>query len=331
MNVSNIAVRDIEGRWESLTLALQAISRWAGVELHFRSLNAALGLSFMTSAPRDNGVSLAWWMALGRDAFLIETGKLFGLVIEPLYSADPTVQSGDAFGHFQTTLKPKVQEALANNQPVLAWRGWPDYHSYLWGILTTESDSELGFAGTTMWSGGKPLSLSAPPARLYVVTEATPRQPEADELLYFAVRNTQHVVHNQVDSKFGVVTGLQAYDRWLQWLSEDPDRHSNGDRSPNCHYQMARFISHSRESACRFIDHYKDGLHQDVHPYLEAMLADCCGVINALATSRDLKAVEVLYMSEDGRDALAAGVRAARDFLKAQIKSIDHLSAQLKR
>ena len=92
---------------------------------------------------------------------------------------------------------------------------------------------------------------------------------------------------------------------------------------------MARFVTYNRESACRFVDHYKDGLHQEFHPYLEAMLADCRGVINALATSRDLKAVNVLYQSADGREALAAGVHAARDFLEAQIKTVDHLAEKL--
>ena len=92
---------------------------------------------------------------------------------------------------------------------------------------------------------------------------------------------------------------------------------------------VLRFVTYNRESACRFIDHYKDGLHQEVHPFLEAMLADCRGVINALESARDLKATEALYHSADGREALAAGVHAARDFLEAQIKTIDHLATML--
>ncbi len=49
MQISNLHVRDIENRWESLSLCLQAVARWAGVELQLCSINAALGLSFMVS------------------------------------------------------------------------------------------------------------------------------------------------------------------------------------------------------------------------------------------------------------------------------------------
>ena len=332
MRISNLRVRDIENRWESLSLCLQAVARWAGVELHFRSINAALGLSFMISAPRDETVSLSWWMAFGRDAFLIDAGKLFGLKIRRLDLPEAVAAAPDspeAFQEFEATVKPMITEALGSNLPVLAWQGWPDYHRYLWGVITDEHSSELGLAGTTMWAGGKVMPLTAPPVRLYVVDEVKQRQPDGDELLCFAVSNTKQVVHDGLAPEYGVVTGLPAYDRWIKWLADDPEKHNSEDRGPSCHYQMARFVTYNRESACRFVDHYKDGLHEEVHPFLEAMLADCRGVINALATARDLNAVEVLYASADGRDALAAGVHAARDFLEAQIKTIDHLAEML--
>ncbi|MCH8880779.1 MAG: hypothetical protein IID34_12980 [Planctomycetes bacterium] len=47
MRITNLRIRDIENRWESLSFCLQAVARWAGVELCFRSIHAALGLSFM--------------------------------------------------------------------------------------------------------------------------------------------------------------------------------------------------------------------------------------------------------------------------------------------
>lgn len=332
MNVAGIRIRDLENRRESLSLAIQAIARWAGVELHFRTINAALGLSFMISAPTDLKISLSWWMMFARDAFLIETGELLGLTFRRLEiagaaSSDPV--SPEGMRHFEQNVKPLIREALERNHPVLAWQGWPDYHSYLWGVITEENDSELGFCGTTMWTQEKLLSLAAPPAIIYIVEEAQPRQPGADELLRFATGNIKKIANNQLDESFGVVTGLAAYDRWLSWLAQDPKTKPNGDRGANAHYQMARHVTHNRESACRFIDHYKDGLHDDIRPFLEAMYADCQGMVNALASARDLAAVEVLYRSEDGREALSAGVRAARDFLQAQIKTIDHLAKKL--
>ena len=313
-------------------MCLQAVARWAGVELHFRSINAALGLSFMISAPRDTSISLSWWMTFGRDAFLMETGKLFGLEFRRLElpeAMQSSPGSPEALKAFQETVKPLITEALANDKPVLAWQGWPDYHKYLWGLITAEHSGEVGFAGTTMWASDKLLPLAELPARLYVVESTNPRQPESEELLHFAVRNTKKVVHNELPADSGVVTGLAAYDRWLEWLAADPEQHGKDDPGASGHYQMARFVTYNRESACRFVDHYKDGLHPKVRPFLEAMLADCRGVINTLATARDLKATEVLYGSDDGRHALAAGVRASRDFLEAQITTIDHLAAEL--
>ena len=158
MPFSNLRVRDIENRWESISLCLQAIARWAGVELHFRSINASLGLSFMISAPRAAQVSLSWWMTFGRDLFLIETGKLFGLGFRRLElpeSARTNPGSPQALQAYQETVRPLIAAALADDQPVLAWQGWPDYHKYLWGLLTSENDCELGFSGTTMWAGEK--------------------------------------------------------------------------------------------------------------------------------------------------------------------------------
>ncbi len=332
MQISTITVRDISNRWESLSLCLQAIARWAGVELHFRSINAALGLSFMISAPRRAELSPSWWMTLGRDAFLVETGRLFGLTLQPLelppaVLADAT--SPEAFEAFAAEVHPRISAALGENKPVLAWQGWPDYHSYLWGVVTGECPGELGFEGTTMWAAGKRLPLSSPPACVYLVEETRPCQPDGDELFRFALSNIRKLIHGQAPVGDGVVTGMAAYDRWLSWLMTGPGPHPEGQRAGTAHHQMARFVTYNRESACRFVDHYKDGLHERMQPYLEAMLADCRGVINVLATARDLKAVEVLVGNEDGREALAAGVHAARDFLEAQIKTVDHLAPEV--
>jgi hypothetical protein len=319
VDVKNIRIRDIENRWESLPLTLQAISRWAGVELHFRSINAALGLSFMVSAPVRENVLPTWWMTYGRDLFLVETGRLFGLSMRRV-----DVPSNGTC-HFNEQARPLIAEALESNRPVICWRGWPDYHSHLWGAITEFDEGPFGFRGSTMWARGGLLPLAEAPCRVYIVDEVEPQSPNADELLRFAIGNIRRIVHNDLGPASEIVTGLDAYDRWIAWLKGDP----NGGSDHSAHYQMARFVTHNRESACRFIEHYKDGLHEDLRPFLEAMHADCRGTIAALTTALDLKAVEVLHRTADGRDALAAGVHAARDFLEAQIRTIDHLAESL--
>lgn len=366
-------------------MCLQAVARWAGVALHFRSLNAALGLSFIISAPRQPGVSLSWWMTYGRDAFLKEAAALFGITVRLLEEPGRADDEGGANG-FKEHQAPRVREALRRNQPVLAWGGWPDYRSHLWGVITEPARSGPGFAGTTMWSHGQLVPLAAPPWRLYIVEDLRPCQPDPDELLRFALHKARLVLHDGVDPAFNVTTGLPVYERWLDWLSAapsptgcgaqrpddpaaprpeahrgprrthpgepgvpanrepragapgelqsmaagDPDPGAPGESRPHSHYQMARFVIHNRESACRFIDHYRDGLHESVQPYLDALHADCQGTIAALGTARDLRAVEILFRTPDGRAALAAGVQAARDFHCAQVTAIDHLVDALK-
>lgn len=330
MNITSIRVRDIDNRWESLPLALQAVARWAGVELHFRSLNAALGLSFAITAPMNRGLSLSWWMTLARDAFLEDTAERFGIRLQRLELPDNvTPGTLEHTAWFDEHARPRVGAALEHNKPVIAWRGWPDYHAHLWGIIVDFDSGPVGFRGSTMWAHGALLPLTTPPRRLFIVEAAEPQAPDPDVLLRFALRNIRTMMHNDLPVSYAAVTGLAAYERWLEWLSETGGAHDQGDRSHNSHYQMARFVTHNRESAVRFIEHYKDGFHDDIRPYLEAMHADCKGTIQALSTSLDLRAVEVLYRSPDGRDALSAGVHASKDFLAAQIRTVDHLADKL--
>jgi hypothetical protein len=332
MRPSSIIVRDLENRWESLPLALQAIARWSGVELHFRTINAALGSSFAITAPEDRDVSPAWWMTFGRESFLPQTAEFFGLELEPLPEPkrfESRSDSSEELEFYNAELKPRISQALSDGRPVLCWRGWPDYHSFLWGVITDFDDGPLGFRGTTMWAHGGQLPLATPPRRSYVVTDIHPSQPSKDVVLKFAIRHIAAMVHGALPPDLGVVSGLAAYDRWLDWLMTTPINKPESRGGHSAHYQLARFVTHARESAGRFIEHYKDGLHDDIRLYLEAMHADCKGAIGALSTSRDLKAVEVLYGCEDGREALAAGVRAARDFLIAQIKTVDHMVGAL--
>ena len=64
-------------------------------------------------------------------------------------------------------------------------------------------------------------------------------------------------------------------------------------------------------------------------PELDALVAECKGTIDALATSRDQAAVDVLIQTRQGRDALAAGVKAAQSFGLAVTSAIDQLNTRL--
>lgn len=305
---------------------------WAGLDLHTRVYNAALGLSFMTSTSRDPHECMSLWMTYGRHAFLPEAAALFGMRVRALHppAAAVGLQGSQEFvQHFEASYKPLIEKALENSQPVLAWRGWPDYREAFWGIITETHDSAIGFQGTTMWSRSLSVPLVTCPLLCYVVEETSPRMPDHRELLKFSILNAQKVLHNRLDGDFGLITGPEAYEPWLERLAGDPQCVAHGVSANHCHLQMTRFVTYARQSAIRFLSHYRDGLSEDLQPLVDTLMAQCQGIGNALATSAEQTSVETLYHTKHGRETLATSVRGAQAFEQSIMSAIDELAAQL--
>ena len=87
-------------------------------------------------------------------------------------------------------------------------------------------------------------------------------------------------------------------------------------------------ITSDRAAGIRFFEHYRDGAETELRGSLDALVAECKGTMDALATSRDQAAVDVLIQTRQGRDALAAGVKAAQSFGRAVTSAIDQLNAR---
>ncbi len=319
MDLSAIVVRDNPERVGSLTLALEALLRWAGANVRYRRLDAALALSLRTAGVRGRAC-LGWWSVYGSDVFLAETGLMFGLRLRELHPPEAATGLADHQPYaqdFEASYAPLIRRALEHNQPVIAWQGWPDAPACLWGIITQVGDQGLGFAGTVMWSGGRNVPIVTPPVQLYVVEEIIPRQPDDESLFTEATRRFHATLHDRLIDDPDVVVGADGYQIWLDRLQSDKVCPTCTGPGGPCHMQHARFISANRASAIRYFRHYRDGASPTLQASIDALLAECQGSIDVLSTSREQAAVDSLIKTDQGRRALAVGVEAARSFDQA--------------
>lgn len=333
MPLSTLRIRDVEHRWDSLSLSLHAVLDWAGLDLHYRAFSAALGHSFMTVSTGREDDSLAWWPAYGRDALLMGAAELFGIRlrnVHPPEAAQGLSESAEFAQHFDASYKPIIENALEHRQPVLAWQGWPDARSRLWGIITEKSwVSPLGLAGTTVWAQGQTVPLVTSPVQLYVVEEVTPRRPPKPEMLRFGLQTALSALRNECGGRWGVITGPPAYDHWVRRLELEKGYPTMGPYAGSDHRQMARFVTYDRESAERFFQHYRDGLEPVHQQIIDGLIACCRKLIDALAPARNADTVEALIRTPEGRDQLIAGVQAAQSGDREMLTLVEQLHEKL--
>ena len=332
MPLPALRIKDVENRWDSLSLSLHAIVDWAGLDLHYRAYSAALGHSFMTVSTGREDDSLAWWPAFGRDALLTEGAALFGLRLREVHPPEAARGLGDTpefTQHFEASYKPIILRALENRQPVIAWQGWPDARQLLWGVITEPWSGDLGLAGTTIWAQGQTVPLVSPPVQLYVVEEVKPRRPSKGEMLHFGLNSARRALGNKLGNRWGVVYGSAAYDLWAGRLEGDGVGPTCGPHAGGDHRQMARFVSYDRQSAERFFQHYRDGLGPDFQPLIDGLLECCRGVIGALGPARNAETVESLISTPNGRAELLAQVRAAAEADRKMLGLVQQLHDRL--
>ncbi len=304
----------------SLTFALQALAHDAGYKIDHDDLNAALGLSWMTTAVEGEG-DLARWPMYARDAFLAETGRLFGMVIRDIHP--PEAARGlsglaEFQQHFDASYRPLILEALEHNQPVLAWQGWPGDRSMLWGIIKRSCDGGVGFAGVVgrpeaVSAPGDPVPLEGPPVQLYVVETITPAEPDPNELLEFALDHARRVLGNALEGRFGVVTGPAAFDAWIARLEDEEAYVTDGPGLRQGHMLLAASVMAAHNSAIRFLkSRLARGTDQE-RSLIEAMISSCHSVIAALGEAIDLAAAEESISTSAGRVKVAGKLACARD------------------
>lgn len=163
---------DVSRPEESLAFAVRAIARQAGFEIDHSKIIVALG--FETPAvPFPTATSIMF----GRDARLIEAGKLVGMQIRDVHPPEAArgLEGVAEFDqHFDASYRPLILRALENNQGVIAWRGWAAERELSWGWIRAACDEGVGFRGATIWSERELNSLRndllvRPAVQLYIV------------------------------------------------------------------------------------------------------------------------------------------------------------------
>ena len=163
---------DVSRPEESLAFAERAIARQAGVKIDHTELIKALGFE-TPAAPSPTATSIMF----GRDARLIEAGKLVGVQIRDVHppAAARGLEAAAEFDqHFDASYRPLILRALENNQGVIAWRGWAGERELSWGWIRAACDEGVGFRGATIWSERELNSLRndllvRPAVQLYIV------------------------------------------------------------------------------------------------------------------------------------------------------------------
>ena len=105
----------------SLTLALRSVAESAGYDVDADDLHAVLGLSMVAcAAPGD--MELGNWPLYARDAFLVDTARVFGMTVRPIHPPEAARGLGGAAEfaqHFDASYRPLIARALEHDQPVL--------------------------------------------------------------------------------------------------------------------------------------------------------------------------------------------------------------------
>jgi hypothetical protein len=260
-NSSRLAAVRIAGggeQCESLVLALQAVLRAYGREVGYDELAGLTGVAFMTTraiGEPDPGR----WPAHGRHAFLVPAARMYGLELRELHPPDAAplpVVPPEFAEHFRDSYEPFIVEAMARDEPVLAWMGWPSPHEMQWGIITAVANESRRCFGCTAGLADVRSTLTGPPVQVYVAQNYTATEPESEDVLQAALARAAIILGNRLDPSFGVVTGPAALAEWRGWLMEALDRKPDVPATVEFHSQLARVFVSGRRTAARFFEKY---------------------------------------------------------------------------
>ena len=348
----------------SLTYALCAIADRTGYTIDLDDLNAALGLSWMSIAV-PSVPDPGRWPMYARDAFLVEAGRLFGMTIRDMHPPEAARGLSDAAEftqHFDASYRPLALRALEHDQPVLAWQGWPVEMRMLWGIITGTSDAGIGLRGRVAWPSGAPpcpseppqdmpppsartdrtpevVTLDHPPVQLYVVETIAATQPDPQELLDLALKHARQVLNNALHERFGVITGLAAYDVWIEHskVGRALPAKADGGRAPLAeasrraqpdlpvaeqHRRLVSSVMAMHLSAYHFLGRLRTRISQPAPARLAELEKLCADIIRTSGEGVDPAQAEADADERRNQSRFVEALEQARDLTKAMRDTI---------
>jgi hypothetical protein len=249
-----IHVNEVGGPCASLVLSLQGLLEAYGRRTELWELAAVTGNAFMVTYAAAAPVKQRWNM-YGRHAFLEPAARAFGLTLRDLHpaSAAPVPNTPpEFFGHFRDSYMPFVEIAISRDEPLLAWMGWPPPHEAIWGIVTGIESASRSCFGQTMYSRGKPVTMTGPAVQVYTVQEYAPAKSAAPVLIDAVLERAAVVLNNRLDPSFGVLSGVAAFRRWREVLASGEEATDDAALPCSMHPLMIQAVIGGRQAAIKF-------------------------------------------------------------------------------
>lgn len=257
-------------RPESLALCLKALLRSAGGNPQYDELVSLLGLGSLTTAVAEHPVQE--WPSYGRDVALISTAGLLGLRLRDLHPPAAAARldaSAEYPQHFRDSYIPLIERALAAEQPVLAWAGWPPPAELAWGLITYRDGDKL--LGHTLGHDAL-VVFSGPALQVYVVEALHPAYPPAAAMLRHIALLADRAWRGDLPAPPGLTTGDAAHAHWQAILNAAP-----AESLPH-HAALAERLSAARRCLEQTLRRLAPQLAQSAQQHADeiAAAADAC-------------------------------------------------------
>lgn len=307
----------------SLPALLTTVAKSHEYRVDSDELLAAMGLSLMMPAVEDTP-DLGAWMFFARDAFLIPAARAFGMTIRevhPPQAAHGLRNAAEFRQHFDASYRPFIARALEHDQPVLAWQGWSGSASMLWGKITSSCQDGAGFRGEIYLHGDtvSDVLLEAPAVQVYVIESIRPTAPSSKNLLDMVLSHAADVFNDQLQDRFAVRTGPQAYAAWIERLKQCGPTESDSERETSWrgHHALRACVSAGCTSLARFLQKHASDVQTARHAELEALSRWCQEVTDAIGGPSEVVASQnadstivglerAMHATEEVRDAITS-------------------------
>jgi hypothetical protein len=297
---------------ESLAVCLRALMATRKLDRPYEEIVSLLGLGAVVMAAR--GETLGWWSAFGRDTRLSEVARAYGIRLRALHPPAAAIGLGgqprEYALHFQDSYLPLIERALAHDQMLLTWRGWPPQREYMWGLITDKQGTM--YIGYSLWHGGQVLPLTGPAHQVYVVEEfeRPTLEATADQLFTGVAEDALRAWDGQWTAQPDLLTGAPVYDAW-----QDELRNPSPATQHPLHQQHAlatRALVSARRSLATWLRSLGQRLTATNTSTAAAWVNACDHVVECLGRYESNEATRKTIDSTDGVEKLCAAIDAAQ-------------------
>jgi len=314
--LASIQVQRWGGPCASMTLSLQAILEAYGRRVPLHEAATVTANAFMVTyaagaRPEDR------WNMYARHAFVVEAARSYGLqlrALHPPFAAPLPLPPPEYALHFRDSYVPLIEAALARDEPVLAWMGWPAPQTAIWGIVTGVDLSSRRCFGRTMFSRGRDVEMPGPAVHAYLVQECGPPDSATPDAIGCVLRRASAVLNDELGATFGVTSGPAALARWREALLNDEAVLDAASLACDVHSGIARTLVAGRRAAMKYFASHDPTASNSQRQAIEACVTFFGEMIARLETFVDEEDLRLDIESEQHRRELADAVASIIPF-----------------